>query len=256
LRNAYPGDFNGDGKTDFMIFDSSGVRVFLSTGSSFDRQATPWSTAGEYTTMMGDYNGDGKTDFAQFGPSGVRVLYSTGTSFVEQGAVWNPAGDFYTGVYTGDFNGDGYTDFMQYATSEGWRVFIADPADKKFNMSVWTTVGAYPLYMGDFNGDGKTDVMQYGPDYGDYCDPGVRVLISTGTGFSYSKWSPAGVYPTEMGDFNGDGKTDFIQLGHPDGVRVFLADAGKFTMSTGWSGAGTGFPIDSGDFNGDGRSDF
>ena len=121
--NQMTGDFNGDGKTDFMQFTDAGWRVLLSTGSSF----TPsiWSPAGQGSNQMtGDFNGDGKTDFMQFTDAGWRVLLSTGSSFTP--GIWSPAGQGLNRML-GDFNGDGKTDFMQFIDS-GWRVLSSSGA--------------------------------------------------------------------------------------------------------------------------------
>ena len=59
-----PGDYNGDGKTDFGVFRPSNGTWYV-MGSPATVQ---WGTGGD-VPVPGDYNGDGKTDFATWRPS-------------------------------------------------------------------------------------------------------------------------------------------------------------------------------------------
>ena len=60
------GDFNADGKMDFMYRSDSNIKVYLSNGTGFDPPQV-WGTYSCGTTCFadstGDFNGDGKTDF-------------------------------------------------------------------------------------------------------------------------------------------------------------------------------------------------
>ena len=124
-------DVNGDGKQDVVGFGNDGVRVSLSTGTSF---AAPqvWVAEFGYTAgswrvenhprLLADVNGDGKQDVVGFGNEGVRVSLSTGTSFTAP-QVW-----------VAEF---GYN-------AGGWRV------------------ENHPRLLADVNGDDSADVVGFG----------------------------------------------------------------------------------------------
>jgi hypothetical protein len=123
---------------------------------------------------------------------------------------------------------------------------------------------------GDFNGDGKADYARLG-------DTGAWVFFSHGDGTfettfqSYvdevptlnfgapSPWTPI------VGDFNGDGRTDYARLGDT-GAWIFFGNANG-TFTRGFQsyvdealalnfGVPSSWQSITGDFNGDGRTDY
>jgi Salmonella virulence plasmid 65kDa B protein/FG-GAP-like repeat len=135
-------------------------------------------------------------------------------------------------------------------------------------------VGAngYRYLQGDFNGDGKQDLLHL------VSDSEVRVWLSNGDGTfdkrpAYRPWPDyqisANNYRYEVGDFNGDGKTDIIHFVNNRYAHVWLSNGdGTFTPqqafpNTGYvlgvdgdeGGVTSGYRYITGDFNGDGRTD-
>ncbi len=80
------GDFDGDGKTDFAVFDQPSATFLAigSTGAVFIKQLGNNTHAN--IPLTADFDGDGKTDFAVFDPSSATFLAigSTGAVFVKQ----------------------------------------------------------------------------------------------------------------------------------------------------------------------------
>lgn len=230
--NVLQGDFNGDGLHDLIQFTPYGdVWVSLNKGLYFD-SPTRWAwlgfnydeTAG-YLPLAGDFNGDGKTDLVQV------TMY---------GDVWVAlAGD----------------DSFQSPSRWGWLGF-------RFDRGASDQPGYLPM-AGDFNGDGKTDLAQLTP-YGD-----VWISLSGGADFhAPSRWSwlgfqynpQKGVWPM-TGDFNGDGKTDMLQLTTYSDVWVTLSDGASFQDPSNWGALGFHYdeaaglyPV-AGDVNGDEATD-
>ena len=83
-------DVNGDGKQDVVGFGTDGVRVALSTGTSFSKdqlwidtfgyEAGDWRVE-NHPRMMADVNGDHSFDVIGFGNQGVRVSTSKAVLF-------------------------------------------------------------------------------------------------------------------------------------------------------------------------------
>ncbi|MCU0550413.1 MAG: FG-GAP-like repeat-containing protein [Leptolyngbya sp. Prado105] len=299
-------DFNGDGRTDFLrqergewaLDKVNTTYVLLSNGNgTFNRTVLPENLDlhGDFTNLyMGDFNGDGRTDFLrqEKGGWGADKNY-TGAVFLSNGnGTFNRTilsegfdldGDF-TNLYMGDFNGDGRTDFMRQEKG-GWA------ADQNYTASVFFSNGngtfnrtilpenldlkgdLTNLYMGDFNGDGRTDFLRQekGGWARDRANT-VNAFLSNGNGTFNRTILPEEFDLTGnftnlyIGDFNGDGRTDFLRQergvwadDHINTSHVFLSNGnGTFTRSSpldqfGLHGDLTNLFV--GDFNGDGRTD-
>jgi RHS repeat-associated protein len=139
----YPGDFNGDRKTDILVRNINGTWAILySTGTTFISVAFTFNQTvgysnGEVTdkVLTADFNGDGKTDILHwynFFVAGVATTsklstyYSKGLTsafFYEQYTYNKILG---ADIITGDFNGDGKNDFInRMGITSGAAEFIA-----------------------------------------------------------------------------------------------------------------------------------
>ncbi|MCB0186194.1 MAG: hypothetical protein KDE31_18120, partial [Caldilineaceae bacterium] len=223
------GDFNGDGRDD--IFRSY---VFLSTGTSIERQSWTNSAWGK----VGDFNGDGLDDLfklAGVNGSAAKLLLSTGDGFTVH-ATASPVlpGKTYPDKNWAEFewaapenslgkwhaveaNGDGKTDFLQVEGlgSTTPIIYLQTSTGSGFSRTLPTVTAPtiqspyeFPVdvFGLDLNGDKRTDVVEsrkepshYYTIYGNTLTP-----IHQPTMHSWS-WGVPIVYP---GDYNGDGKYD------------------------------------------------
>lgn len=251
------GDFNGDGKTDVMkLWDDGGTftcDVHISDGSSFNIQR--WATKqGGYSNEMkwfvGDFNGDGKTDILKIweeaGQFNSDVHISNGSSFniqrwaTKQGGYWDEQKWF-----VGDFNGDYKTDLMKLWNDEGQLTSdVHLSSGSSFSIGRWATKqGGYSntmkFFAGDFNGDGKTDMMKLWNDDAQFT---ADVHISSGGSFAIQRWATkqGGYWDDQrwnVGDFNGDGKTDLMKFWNDGGQfssDVHLSSGNAFNIER-WS---------------------
>ncbi len=216
-RAAAPGDFNGDGRTDFAVWRPSNGTWYVRGLATVQ-----WGRSGDIP-VAGDFNGDGRTDFAVWRPS-------NGTWYVRGLATmqWGRSGDI---PVAGDFNGDGRTDFAVWRpANDTWYV-------RGLATIQWGRSGDIPV-AGDFNGDGRTDFAVWRPANDTWYVRGLATI----------QWGRSGDIPVP-GDFNGDGRTDFA-VWRPANDTWYVR--GLATIQWGRSGD---IPV-AGDFNGDGRTDF
>nr|NCS40427.1 hypothetical protein [Microcystis aeruginosa BS13-10] len=143
--NIIPGDFNGDGKTDFIrqeknAWDNESINnfnIYFSRGDGYFDLVTPQGDIYQWWTrfddganiISGDFNGDGKTDFIRQeknawdndSVNNFNVYFSRGDGYFD---LVTPQGDWYqnwlrgdadfnnagVNIIPGDYNGDGKTD--------------------------------------------------------------------------------------------------------------------------------------------------
>ncbi len=349
------GDFNGDGKLDYMWRAQAGWMIVYGTDAGFTAPVvalaltvngiptTPASSYGPPTSQVnsdqpylffGDFNGDGKMDMMwrplgsdyRSGPSGWMVSYGTSTGMTQPTAATLPEyipnlpsqpwsySQRHGDMQIADFNGDGKMDFMWRDPSAGWVIaygtdmgftapVVALPPSvngistlptQLYNYSGFVAEMPY-MYFADFNGDGKVDFMWRPNNSGINGFPsGWMISYSTGTGFTKPTAAVipdvvSGLYAggsistfaqaysdMQIGDFNGDGKLDYMWL-HPQSgwIVAYGTDTGftapaialpgtvngySATAAQGagrlWSGATiTSRHVYFADFNGDGKTD-
>ncbi|WP_169974158.1 FG-GAP repeat domain-containing protein [Tautonia rosea] len=257
VRNARPGDFDGDGKSDFGVYglNPEGIPQFtiaLSTGGTF---ALPFGGRDDLP-VIGDFDGDGVLDFGVYGYSPndgysrVAILLSGG------GVINQPFGGRDDLPVVGDYDGDGTTDIgvYGYSPNEGFSRFAVILSNGGVINQPFGGRDDLPV-VGDYDGDGTTDIGVYGysPNEG---FSRFAVILSNGgvmnRGFGGRLDVPV------AGDFDGDGKTDLAVHGFSpnNGFSRFaiLPSSGAPAVTQGFGGFDD-LPI-AADFSGDGKTDF
>jgi len=186
--------------------------------------AQGFSDSSIYPTITGDWNGDGLTDTGRVGIDRVYTYISTGSGFTPSASLSGLA-----------------------------------PAQGFSNTS------EYPIFTGDWNGDGRTDIARVGIDR-------VYVYVSTDSGFSQVNsliglapaqgFSNTSVYPTLIGDWDGDGRTDIARVGI-DRIYFYVSTGSGFNQIDSLNGLApaqgfsntSDYPILTGEWNGDGITD-
>ena len=181
-----PGDFNGDGRIESMVFDSTTRNL---TNAAWQNDAGPepatWGQLPADTWdnfHVGDFNGDGRDDIAARNSSDNLVyLMSEGNRFqvLSSDPVLTATVVPWSETYVGDFDGDGSDELL------GW----------------------YPTVVSGRSAN-RWEVMHY--------DERTGFKLDTGTGTSIgSDWGNAirGVSGTQtitVGDVNRDGRDDLV----------------------------------------------
>ncbi len=269
--SAAVGDFNGDGKLDFVVAMSSGgsagIGLLLGNGDGTFQPPTMVSVFAPYGVATGDFNNDGKLDLAVAGlGTGGYVLLGNGDgTFQPPVGYGTPDSGTNPSAAVGDFNGDGKLD-LAFTDGNGHVDILLGNGDGTFQGAVSYPTGqscdpnSVAICMevpaiGDFNGDGKVDLA-----VPDVAANTVNVLLGNGDGtFQAPVTYPVGTQPTAVAvaDFNGDGKLD-LAVGNNSSstISILLGNGnGTFKKAVSYPVASTPGAIMVGDFNGDGILD-
>ena len=293
--NLYIGDFNGDGKDDFLRQEKGSLvndnrntaQVFFSNSSSSpnrtfhqnNRATLPENVniRGDLTNVyVRDFNGDGRDDILRqekgrfdddnistaqilFADSNGRFSTSNRITLPEN---FNIKGDL-TDLYVGDFNGDGQADFISVAKNgTNDRIFFAegegnnitfnvqDLQDSDGNDTNLDSQNVRSIGVADINGDGKDDIFRHrfrdtsgagdANTYDVFLSDGDRTL---GASFSILGPSTNGAPNVVTGDFDGNGVSDFLQIGSSNNRSndeiTFLEGFRSFADSDGGSATGS-----------------
>lgn len=224
------GDFNGDGKDDYVRMADTGAYVFSGTATYGTFTQTfeyygglNFGYPSTWQVIAGDFNGDGKGDYARLADTGAWIFYGTSSvGWFTQVLQSYPGLDFGPlpsswEARTGDFDGDGRTDYARVGGTGAW-IYYGN-AKKTFTQAFlnfgldFGQPSSHQTLAGDFDGDGRTDLARIG-NTTNYVFYGKSTRGSFGTLFhalakQYGLPTP---YTTIGGDFNGDGKADFARL--------------------------------------------
>ena len=161
-----------------------------------------------------DFDGDSVSDIVVWRPSfGMWFILTSSTNFDFSEHQVYQFGLPTDKPVSADFDGDGKTDLAVYRPENGYWFYSPSSSgftDVKFYQ--WGLPGDSPM-PADYDGDGKDDLTVYRPS------TGMFYVLNSSTSFSRSqhnstKMIPLGGnshYPVR-GDFNGDGKYDFVTV--------------------------------------------
>lgn len=210
------GDFNGDGLTDLLFYDSrsGGNRFFLNNTYKNGTSAlsfTPYvTTDGSYLpahlmqgTVNGqitiaDFNGDALADILFLDPNGHNEwLMNEGNLVFHKSALTVPGlTDGY--IQSGDFNADGISDFLWHNSTTGANKFL--------------------ILDGDANQDGQINIAVYAGGDGTSHIPGGAL-----DGGNYAR--------IDVLDLNGDGYSDFVYYNMQTGTNHWYVNNGNLSFA-------------------------
>ncbi len=254
-------DFDGDGKTDFVVTRREGnSKVWYIWQSRDGFKAFVWGIDSDMEAP-GDFDGDGKTDMAVFRPVNFPPI-------IHYFWIWNSGSNSLTQVgfenvvpavapMQQDYNGDGKTDPATWVTN-----FSEPPSTNPTNVYIkysgmptgtqfQVPNQAVPYRAGDMTGDGRADKVHYKFDnqtnnyvvtITDIVTDAPRVVPFGKTG---DRFIP--------GDFDGDGTGDVAIWRSSDGNWWWLRSSDNTVRAATW-GVNGDKPVP-GDYDGDGKTD-
>ena len=259
-----PNDYDGDGKTDYVVVRNLGVgptgqlRWFYNLNGTATTIAKDFGLGSDFA-LSGDIDNDDKDDIIVWRPgaSGVATYYGLRSSdFAAAIIPFGQTGDDPTVI--GDYNGDGITDWAVYrdGASAGqqstWFWRSATDMAGTINYVPWGQNGDIAI-PGDYDGDNRYDyVIQRNNGAG-----GAAFWRNLSTDADdIINWG----LPTDIavpGDYDGDGKDDLAIVRNNGGALQWWYEpsgtAGIQALSFVF-GLFTDFTVQ-GDFDGDGKTD-
>jgi len=163
------GDFNGDGKTDWMTGVQSytplkfSMKIYTYTGNTnaVEIESLLLDPAIVTRVETGDFNGNGKSDIYLKSFSDYIFELDDNNDLINR---YSGAAIPASSIFPGDYNGDGKTDMLIWESIDaGWKMkiskgnftFINVPAPGLENADPNQYTDDNNIYTGDYNGDGK-----------------------------------------------------------------------------------------------------
>jgi hypothetical protein len=224
-----------------------------------------------YETHVGDFDGDGRKDYARVGATGAYVYYGNADGTFAHVPQGFPGLDFgMPSAWTtrvGDFNGDGRDDLIRLGGPGAWLFWGSTARTFSSNFRAYSGLDfgqptTWDTAVGDFNGDGRDDYARIGATGAwNYFGNTNKTFTQTFHEYPGLSFGQPSSWQLGVGDWNGDGRTDYARIGNT-GAWIYRGNTNKtFTQSFhaygGWDfGWPSPYELIVGDFNGDGRGDY
>ena len=221
------GDFNGDGRVDFIWYQPGAgsdllwlnwtpERSFLPV-SMQDQDGVNRSVGGRYTPAVGDFNGDGYDDIYWYGVEGAgeSLYYGRSDGHFTMDIPGKQISRTGLVPIVGDYDGDGKDDIYWYSRTDTEALWqgLSSTTTQFANSANVTNVSSpwYQPVSGDFNGDDHADIYWY--QAGTSNDSLWTAFGSIGDFSNSSSLDVSGNFLPVAGDYNEDTRDDIFWYG-------------------------------------------
>lgn len=219
-QDVFLADFDGDGLADLatinrdQVMAGQIVTIYVQSSNNVVKKVLWGNDLYGDIPIYGNYDGDNKMDVAAFRPSeGVWYILQSSDNQPRY-EYWGKAGDQ---PVMGDFDRDGKTDLCVVRAENDQLVwYVRRSSDNAWTRTLWGVPGdkIFTDDPVDVDGDGANDIIVMRNEYNSFNAKNQRVfyaLRSSDNSWFVLKWGlPGDGY--RLGDFDGDGKTDFAAL--------------------------------------------
>ena len=248
------GDFNGDGKLDFVSVGYDAIHAWLGNGNGTFAAATRSSLTDAAALSVADLDGDGKLDVLVGSWTAISLLRGKGDGSFLPAVVVAPA-VAPRDLTTADLDGDGKLDIAVANHGKNRATVIRGHGDGTFDAPAdyVTGVGPTGIVVADLDSDGRLDLATTNDGAKD-----VSILHGAGDGTfgAAQHLVAADMAPMRLVavDLDDDGRTDLaLTIPILGVVRVFFNRAGGPSSPVDYAVPARTLAV--GDFNQDGRPD-
>ncbi|MBK9156405.1 MAG: VCBS repeat-containing protein [Chloracidobacterium sp.] len=222
-----PGDYDGDGKTDFCVFRPSNGNWYIIESGTTTITTLSWGQAGDLP-VPADFDGDSRSELTVYRPSN-QTWYAKS---VASGSITQKQYGASTDTpIPSDFDGDGKADFALWRNSDATWYIWQSSVDSGTSYQ-WGASGDLPV-PGDYDGDLKTDYAVWKTN-----DTWSIRRSSDGTMMSVTSWGYQGSDIAVQGDYDSDGKTDRAVWRPSTGTWYILQSGNTYTRTEVWGESG------------------